>query len=215
MRSRAPLTLLIHTDCLLDRAALAEQMPAALAGTFAARHGGSAADWEDAYRRLLADWASYWADLDLGGDDSLAQWREGRWRVVRAHFRLVGQPALPLSDLPFYLDEFPEQVGARVNAWRAGALAALRALAANGASVVVLAPTLPASLVRGMLPPDAAAALGPDELGQFGLEGLLWPTLARLAGGDPARTLLVGVDMPGARSLPCPADLSLLSSQIA
>jgi hypothetical protein len=74
---------LVRDDALLDRAALKAALPRAWGRALADGQGGSADEWADAYRRIQDDWDSYWADLDLGGDDSLARWREGRWRVGR------------------------------------------------------------------------------------------------------------------------------------
>jgi hypothetical protein len=85
--------VLVHADALLDRAALRAALPAAWGGALAAGPGGSPDEWASAYRQIQDDWDSYWVDLDLSGDDSLAQWREGRWRVVRGLFRLAGRRA--------------------------------------------------------------------------------------------------------------------------
>lgn len=63
-------------------------------GVFMARHyGGAPAMWATASQRIRADWDSYYADLDLGGDDAVAHLREGRFRTTRALFRLVGMDA--------------------------------------------------------------------------------------------------------------------------
>ncbi len=64
----------------------------AQAALLAARYGGDPAAWAEANRRVIADWDSYYADLDLGGDDSLDQMWEGQTRVLRALFRLTGRP---------------------------------------------------------------------------------------------------------------------------
>jgi FMN phosphatase YigB (HAD superfamily) len=63
-------------------------------GVFMARHyGGAPAMWATASQRIRADWDSYYADLNLDGDDALAHLREGRFRTTRALFRLVGMDA--------------------------------------------------------------------------------------------------------------------------
>lgn len=214
------MAVVVHAGVLLDRRALAGQMPAALAAALAAHVGGSVRAWELAYRRVMDDWASYWSDLDLGGDESLAHWREGRWRVMRAHFRLAGHSAPPLEEMLFYLDTLPREVGRRVEAWQRGALDVLRALAERQ-RVAVLSPYTASPLLWGML--DAAGAagavgavLGPDELGQAGLGGLAWATVTRLAGSAHGPALLVadGEPIPGARVLQPPADLAQLPDLI-
>lgn len=210
------MTVVVHADILLDRRALAAQMPAALAAALAERAGGSVQAWELAYRRIVDDWDSYWIDLDLSGDESLAHWREGRWRVTRAHFRVAGHSAPLLEEMPLYLDVLPREVGRRVEVWQPGALDALCDLAA-WRRVAVLAPYTASSLVWGMLDASGAAevvgaVLGPDELGQAGLDGLTWATVERLAGAAPASAVLVagGDPIPGAPVLQPPADLTQL-----
>lgn len=212
--------LIIDARCLLERRAMAAQMPAALAAALAKQEGGAASDWQAAYERIVADWTSYWADLDIGGDESLAHWREGRWRVMRAHFRLAGRNLPPLAELGFYLDGFPRAVGQRIEAWQGGALAALHQLAACGSAVALVSPYLAASLLRGML--DAAgladairAVLGPDELGQAGLDGLAWAHITRLAGASPDEaTWLSDEPLPGAQTIAPPADLTRLPDSL-
>lgn len=191
-----PAALLIDAGALLNRAALRSALPDAWGAVLSERSGGDPAAWAAAYRRLLADWPAYWADLDLSGDDGLAQWREGRWRIVRAHYRLVGMEPPPLAALPEVLDELPRAVGERISAWLPGAPATLRRLADRGAALAVVTAFNPASLIDGMLREAGlreliGAVLGPDELGQPGLEGLSAAHLARLAGLDAARMQIV------------------------
>ena len=95
--------VLIHSDALFDRRALADVMPVAHARVMSRRHGGTVETWQSAYQQIVDDWESYWDDLNLSGDDSLFQWREGRWRVIRALFRLVGRPSPPKEKIPLYL----------------------------------------------------------------------------------------------------------------
>jgi hypothetical protein len=186
--------VLIHADALLNRAALRTALPAAWGGALAAGLGGSPDEWASAYRRIQDDWHSYWADLDLGGDDSLAQWREGRWRVVRGLFRLAGRAAPPVEQMPHYLDIVPREVGRLCPAWGAGAIEALGQLAGQGFTVALLAPYTASALLWGMLdrtdrPHGVSQVLGPDELEKVGLEGFAPAYLARLAGADPAETV--------------------------
>jgi hypothetical protein len=186
--------VLVHADALLDRAALRAALPAAWGGALTAGPGGSPDEWASVYRQIQDDWNSYWADLDLSGDDSLAQWREGRWRVVCGLFRLAGRAAPPVEQMPRYLDVFPREVGRFCPAWGAGALEALGQLAGQGFAVALLAPYTASALLWGMLDAEdrqggVRRVLGPDELGQVGLEGIAPAHLARLARADPAETV--------------------------
>jgi hypothetical protein len=187
-------TVLVHGSSLLDRAALKAALPLAWGEALADGPGGFPGDWADAYRLIQDDWHSYWADLDLSGDDSLAQWREGRWRIVRGLFRLAGRAAPTLAEMPYYLDVFPRGVGHRCPAWRPGTVEMLDQLAGRGLEVTLLAPHTASALLWGML--DMAErlhsvrrVLGPDELGQVGLEGIAQAHLARLAGDDPSEAV--------------------------
>ncbi len=65
----------------------------------AGRFGGDPQAWADAQRLVAADWDSYYADLDLDGDDSLAHMWEGTTRTLRALFRLTGHPYPPSDEL--------------------------------------------------------------------------------------------------------------------
>ena len=58
----------------------------------AARYGGTAAAWRSANLRIVADWDSYYADLNLSGSDGIADMWEGIFRTTRALFRLTGIP---------------------------------------------------------------------------------------------------------------------------
>jgi hypothetical protein len=186
--------VLVHADALLDRATLRAALPAAWGGALAAGQGGSPDEWTSAYQRIQDDWDSYWADLDLSGDDSLAQWREGRWRVVRGLFRLTGRAAPLVEQMPRYLDVFPREVGHLCPAWRAGALEALGQFAEQSFTVALLAPYTASALLWGMLDAEDSQGgvqrvLGPDELEQVGLEGIAPAYLARLVGADPVKTV--------------------------
>ncbi len=215
----APL-ILLDGDLLIAPQALKAALPVAWGQVLARRHGGSAAEWERAYRRVVEDWGSYWADLDLTAEDSLSQWREGRWRVVRALFRLCGRSAPPIKALPFYLDVLPREVGRSCAAWQPGVAEVLGVLAARGLRVGLVTPYLSSALVQGMA--EAAGMdrwleifLGPDELGQAGLEGLRWAEVARRAGVEPAAALPVGMaGLQDVEIVPPPADLSSLPDLI-
>ncbi len=203
--------LLIHSDVVIDRAALAACQPIAWAEALAAEQGGPVEAWQAAYRQVSADWSSYWADLDLGGDESLAAWREGRWRVIRALARLAGQPCPLHEQMESFLTDLPRQVGRRCPAWQAGALAGMGAWM----PAAIVAPTLPASLIEGMLEVAGLTVrvIGPEALSQIGLEGITWAYLAWLAGVDPAIGRLVCREpVPGMPVIYPSADLSAFAA---
>ncbi len=65
----------------------------------AERYGGEPEKWAESNRKIVADWDSYYADLDLGGDDGIAHMYEGFFRTTRAMFRLTHIPEPPKDEL--------------------------------------------------------------------------------------------------------------------
>lgn len=82
----------LHGTLVDNTGALPVQYREALGALMAARYGGEPAEWSAANARILADWDSYYADLNFGADDGLDQMREGNTRTLRALFRLTGRP---------------------------------------------------------------------------------------------------------------------------
>jgi hypothetical protein len=202
-----------HSDVLIDRSLLADQLPAAWAKVLAEYCGGQADNWEKAYQQVVEDWASYWADLTLNEADSLAQWREGWWRVIRALYRLTGQPLPSLDTISTHLDELPYQVGCHCSGWRPGVKNVLQAMADQKHKVAIISPHTASSLIRGMLESPmlgqyVAGVLGPDELGQVGLSGVNWRWLADRVGFAPGTYRLVSDEStPGIDVISPPVDL--------
>jgi hypothetical protein len=156
----------LDLDEVIDRQALAKSLPAATAHVLSEQVGGSSEEWERVYRAVLADWDSYWEDLTLNEDDSLEQWREGRWRIYAALFRLTGRPIPPKEQIGAYLDDLQPLIGRRCAGWREGAIQKLRGEIANGQPVTIRCPSLPAGVIRGMLDAvgiSAVEVIGPDE----------------------------------------------------
>lgn len=78
---------LVH---LTDGARLVEIYARGVQASLTREYGD--APWARAYRQIAADWASYFADLDYGGEEGMADMREGYYRVARALFTLTRQP---------------------------------------------------------------------------------------------------------------------------
>jgi hypothetical protein len=214
------ISILLHADVLIDRSTLVARLPNAWADVLSSEQGGKPDQWRMAYHNVVGDWASYWDDLDLNQDDSLRQWREGRWRVVRAIFRLAKHEAPPLEMMTCYLDDMQIEIGRRAPAWHPGVKETLLALMASRNTVGIVDPYTPSGLLRGML--DSLEKLkrvrvfGPDELGQVGLDGMLWETLVRIVGGHPYKTRYVSPHpMHKALLIRPPANLSSLPALLA
>jgi hypothetical protein len=211
---------LFHSDVIIDREALRRWLPPAMGLALVETHGGKADRWQAAYRQVQADWDSYWADLTLDNDDSLAQWREGNFRVVRAVFRLA-RMAMPAADrMDWYVDDLPLVVGRHCPALKDGLAEIVQTLHESGIAAGVIAPTLSSGLVRGML--EAAglekcvqSVIGPDEIGQVGLDGITGSWLAELADVSASDICLISpISIPGLMTIALPATPSSISEQI-
>ncbi len=212
-------TIILPTDLLIDRPLLSSALVAATGQVMVKHFGSEPREWEKSYRNVMKDWDNYWRDLNLNAEDGLKQWREGRWRVTKALFRLTSLSYPPQSAMSLHLDKLPREIGRLcAGAWKTGAAQGIMGLADQGARVAILAPTQAASLVRGMAEGaqvDGAVSkfIGPDELEQVGLEGFEWRWLCSLARGDPQGTLLVTSTpspIPGAMTAAPPGDLARL-----
>jgi FMN phosphatase YigB (HAD superfamily) len=82
---------------LVDSARLTPCYALNLGRVMAERYGGSPEAWTQANLAINADWDSYFADLDLDGDEGIQDMWEGMLRTTRALFRLTGisEPDLP------------------------------------------------------------------------------------------------------------------------
>lgn len=94
-------------DVLVDRARLKLCYATNLGRIMAQRYGSTAVAWEQANHHVVADWDSYYADLNLSGDDGIADMWEGIFRTTRALFRLVGVPEPPKDELIALSRELP------------------------------------------------------------------------------------------------------------
>ncbi len=80
---------------------------AAIGRLLTERYGGTPEAWERANHKIKADWDSYYADLDFGGDDCIEQMWEGEFRTTRARFRLTGTPEPSHDELIALSREIP------------------------------------------------------------------------------------------------------------
>jgi FMN phosphatase YigB (HAD superfamily) len=94
-------------DVLVDRTRLGELYTERLGVIMTERYGFTPTAWTTAYRQILADWDSYYADLNLSGDDGIADMWEGIYRTTRALFRLTGAPEPEQAELTAISRELP------------------------------------------------------------------------------------------------------------
>lgn len=192
---------------LVDGAALHPCYSAALGRLMAQRFGRTPAAWADANRRVLADWDSYYTDLDLTGDNGIEDMWEGLLRTTRAMFRLLDVPMPDRGTLRALSREIPGAVTRHCNALYADARPVIQRLCAAGYMLGVTSHALEAQsrgLLRGgdVLRYFAAPVVGPDTVERFSKDEVFYSAAARLADVDPSQCLAVDdslVCLDGAR----------------
>ncbi|MBC6934904.1 MAG: HAD family hydrolase [Chloroflexi bacterium] len=167
-----------------------------LGRVMAARYGGSPDEWSGANRRIVADWDSYYADLDLEGDDGINEMWEGAFRTTRALFRLTGRPepeapelAALARELPYLATRecdtlFPEARGVIERLHEAGYTLGI----ASHATSLQSRGTLEGGGLAGFF---AGPILGPDVTGRFAKNRAYY-----LSAGLPPEQCLVVDDSP-------------------
>lgn len=135
---------------LVDSTGLSARYPGQVGRVMAERFGGKAEVWTDAYRRIVADWDSYFADLDFDGDDGLADLWEGELRVARALFRLTAVPQPDMSTLTSFSRELPYLATRRLDVFYPNCKAVIESLHQAG-FVLSIASHVVSVQARGLL----------------------------------------------------------------
>jgi beta-phosphoglucomutase-like phosphatase (HAD superfamily) len=102
---------------LADPARIRVHYPTHLGAVMFEHYGCSAGVWTKSYLEVRRDWDSYWSDLDLTGDDPLANYWEGLFRAAHALFRLAQVPEPEKDDLIAFSRILPDLVFARFDAF--------------------------------------------------------------------------------------------------
>lgn len=162
----------------------------------AGRYGKTPALWEEADRRIVADWDSYFADLNLSGDDMMGDLREGWLRVTRALFRLTATPEPPISEIAALAMELPTSAPAYGDALYEDARQVITHLHQQGYQLGIVTHALEGqanAALQGarMLDYFAAPIVGADTVEQFDKDRLFFLKAAHLAQVNPARCLVV------------------------
>jgi FMN phosphatase YigB (HAD superfamily) len=152
-------------------------------------------------RRVVADWDSYYADLDFGGNDSLAQMREGQARTLRALFRLTGRAAPSARELERLIDEHAFEVTRRCDALYPEARPALEAIRGRGLILGLMTHSLRGQAEgllagAGMREVFTGPIVTPEVRGDYAREAGGYRLAARLAGVEPGACAAVDDD-PG------------------
>lgn len=184
---------------LMDRAAYRIRYPDAVGAVMAARWGADSGAWADAYRRIINDWDSYYADLDLTGDEAQAHQREGLIRTTRALFRLAGVP-LPDADFAALGEALHADAAARCPALMPDAPRLLHALHARGVRLGAFGYMLTGQLrgllhAGGVMPLFTAPIIGAeDSAPYFEHDAGFFAWAARRAGCETSVCAVAAVD---------------------
>lgn len=177
---------------LVDGARLQMCYAVELGSIMAERYGGSPTAWAQAHLRLIADWDSYFADLDFGGDDGVEQMWEGELRLTRALFRLTGTPERPLAEVTALSRELGYAVSSRCDALFDDARLVIEKLHSAGYVLGVATHSLStqargALVGGGVLRCFTGPLLCPDTVGHFNKDAAFY----RAAGLNPENCLVV------------------------
>ncbi len=173
---------------------------AQLGQVMAERFGGQPGSWTEANRRILADWDSYYADLDLGGEHGLEDLREGEVRTTRALFRLTQTPEPDHEALMVLARELPYQVSRRCDTFYSDSKPVLERLHAAG-YILGIASHATSAQSRGILEGGSVPMLfkgpilGPDVTESF-IKNRQFFAAANL---DPQTCLVVDSQAEGIR----------------
>jgi FMN phosphatase YigB (HAD superfamily) len=216
---------------LSDSSRMVACYPVALGQVMSARYGGGPEAWAEANRRIVADWDSYYADLDLEGEHGIEDMWEGEYRTTRALFRLGGVPEPEQSAITALSRELPYQVTRLCDTFYPDAKAVIPQLHAAGYVLGIASHTLTGQARgtlegAGMMQYFSGPILGPDFTGEFAKNQAYYRAVLR-EGLQPADVLVVddkldgiqGANAAGMRTVhlrresaaaPSPADHTLL-----
>ena len=184
---------------LVDRAELGRCTAHGIGLVMAERYGLQPATWTAAYQRVLADWDSYYADLNLSDDDGLADMWEGLFRTTRALFRLTGTPEPSKSELTALSRELPALAARDCAALYPEVPAVVRQLDSAGLMLGVISYSLHAqirALLAPALPYFKSGLWGADNSEQFDKDAQRYRLAALRASVRPERCLIVDDHLP-------------------
>lgn len=170
--------------------------PAELGKWMAAHYGQSAAIWTAAYVQIKADWDSYYADLDLGGEHGIEDMWEGQYRTTRALFRLAAQPEPPQNELRLLSRQLPCEAAKRCARLYPEIKTTLKAVYLDGYQLGA-ASLIPENQSRAMLEGGdlidlfSTPIVGPDTANQYRVDEEFFRITARLADVEAKNCLAV------------------------
>lgn len=159
-----------------------------------ARYGGNPDQWTCANRLILADWDSYFVDLNI--DEDIHDLWEGELRVTRALFRLTQTPEPSLAEIEKLSWELPELATQHCDALYPDCKPLLKHLHAAGYTLGICSGAIVAQ-IRGTLRGGGVLEyfngplVGPDVTGHFPRDARFYRIAAHQAGVDARYCMVV------------------------
>ncbi|MBZ0295225.1 MAG: HAD family hydrolase [Anaerolineae bacterium] len=165
-----------------------------LGQVMAQRYGGSPHQWTQANLRILADWDSYFADLNI--DEDIHDRWEGELRVTRALFRLTNTLEPPLKEIERLSWELPELATQDCDALYPDCKPLLKRLSAAGYTLGICSGAIQAQIrgtLRGggVLDYFAGPLIGPDITEYIFRDEHFYTIAAHKAGVTPSACMAV------------------------
>lgn len=139
-------------DVLVDRAPLSAHYAETLGMIMTERYGQTPNAWAHAYRRVVQDWFSYYADLNLSGDEGIDDMWEGLFRTTRALFRLTNTPEPGKAEMTTLARELPALASAGCDALYTETRDVLHALDDAGLTLGVISHALSGQVHASLAP---------------------------------------------------------------
>lgn len=180
---------------LIDPEGEREAAALAQAQVLSTRFGTSVEAWLKAGQQIEADWDSYYADLDLGGDEGYRDFLEGEFRTLRARFRLTDTPEPTAAVIRSLADDLAYTGASAARAWFPDIGATVEALHQAGHRLGIVTNRRTA-YIRGMLEGGDLAGyftgpfIGVDTVEQFVKDAMFYRKLTLAA----AQCLIVDRD---------------------
>ncbi len=186
-------------DVLVDRAGLARCYSTRLGRIMAERYGSTPSVWTSAYRRILEDWDSYYADLNLSGDNGVGDMWEGIFRTTRALFRLTGRPEPDKAELTALSRELPGLASQGCDVLYADVPTVLAQLDDAGLMLGVISHSLTGQIYASLAPVRhhfKGAIWGADNSEHFDKDVERFTAAAQFAGAAPENCLFLDDKRP-------------------
>jgi FMN phosphatase YigB (HAD superfamily) len=183
-------------NTLVDGALLSPCYSATYGRLMAERYGGNPEVWTEANRRIVADWDSYYADLDLDGENGIEHMWEGLFRTTRAMFRLAGVPEPGKEEIARLAREVPGYAPRMCDTFYDDTKAVLRRLHTVGFILGIMSHALEVQARAtlqggGVLDYFQGPIIGPDTVGQFQKDRNFFIRALQVAHTAPEHCLLV------------------------